>query len=236
MAPIKALCFDVFGTVVDWRSGIIAEARELGAKKGIAGDWERLADLWRGGYHPAMDRVRRGLLPWTNLDALHRMTLDRVLGELGIAGFDEADKAALNLAWHRLKPWPDAVPGLLRLKRKYIIAPLSNGNVRLLVEMAKFAGLPWDTVLSAELVRHYKPDPETYRSAIEFLGYGEPGQVMMVAAHPRDLEAAAAHGMPTAFVPRPLEHGPAAPPAPRPEHDFTITARDFEDLAERLGA
>ncbi|HJU15691.1 MAG TPA: haloacid dehalogenase type II [Stellaceae bacterium] len=235
IAGLRALCFDVFGTVVDWRASLIAEARALGARKGVAADWEKLVDAWRAGYQPAMDRVRKGELPWTRLDELHRMTLDRLLAEQGIGGFDEADKEALNLGWHRLKPWPDAVPGLTRLKRKYIIATLSNGNVWLLVDMAKRAGLPWDTVLSAEIVHRYKPDPATYRSAIEFLGIGDPGAVMMVAAHNGDLAHAQSHGMKTAFVARPAEHGPGQTRDTRPEHDFTIVARDFEDLAAQLG-
>jgi 2-haloacid dehalogenase len=235
IAGIKALCFDVFGTVVDWRSSLIAEATALGARKGIAADWEGLVDAWRGGYQPAMDRVRKGELPWTPLDALHRMTLDRLLVERGIAGLDEEDKEELTLGWHRLQPWPDAVPGLARLKRKYIIATLSNGNVRLLVDMAKSAGLPWDTVLSAEIVHRYKPDPATYGSAIEFLGMGDPAAVMMVAAHNGDLAHAKSRGMKTAFVPRPAEHGRHQTRDIAPEHDFTIVARDFADLAGQLG-
>jgi 2-haloacid dehalogenase len=236
MTDVKALCFDVFGTVVDWRGSLIAQCRELGARKGIEADWERLVDQWRAGYHPSMQRVRQGAVPWTHLDALHRQTLDRLLAELDIEGLDDGDREWLTLGWHRLKPWPDAVPGLNRLKRKYIIATLSNGNVRLLVEMAKYAGLPWDTVLSAELVHHYKPDPETYRSAIEFLGMGDPAQVMMVAAHNGDLAHAAAQGMKTAFVARPLEYGPRPTRDTGPEHEFTIVASDFADLADRLGA
>ncbi|HZU91692.1 MAG TPA: haloacid dehalogenase type II [Stellaceae bacterium] len=236
IAGIKALCFDVFGTVVDWRSSLIAETQALGAKKGIAADWEKLVDAWRAGYQPAMDRVRKGELPWTPLDTLHRMTLDRLVSEHGIKGLDDADKEELTLGWHRLKPWPDAVPGLARLKRRYIIATLSNGNVRLLVDMAKCAGLPWDTVLSAEIVHRYKPDPATYRSAIEFLGMGDPGAVMMVAAHNGDLAHAQSHGMKTAFVPRPAEHGPHQTRDVKPEGDFTIVARDFADLAAQMGA
>lgn len=235
IAGVKALCFDVFGTVVDWRSSLIAEAKALGARKGIAADWEKLVVAWRAGYQPAMNRVRNGELPWTPLDALHRMTLDRLLAEQEITGLDESDKEELNLAWHRLKGWPDSVPGLTRLKRKYIIATLSNGNVRLLTEMGKWAGLPWDAILSAEIVHRYKPDPATYRSAIEFLGMGDPGAVMMVAAHNGDLAQAQSHGMKTAFVARPLEHGPGQTRDTRPEHDFTIVARDFEDLAAQMG-
>lgn len=235
IAGVKALCFDVFGTVVDWRSSLIAEAKALGTRKGINADWEKLVVAWRAGYQPAMNRVRGGELPWTPLDALHRMTLDRLLAEQEITGLDESDKEELNLAWHRLRGWPDSVPGLTRLKRKYIIATLSNGNVRLLVEMGKWAGLPWDTILSAEIVHRYKPDPATYRSAIEFLGMGDPGAVMMVAAHNGDLVSAASHGMKTAFVARPAEHGPGQTRDTRPEHDFTIVARDFEDLAAQMG-
>ena len=234
MGAPKALCFDVFGTVVDWRSSIIREASALGAEKGVAGDWERLVDLWRARYQPSMDRVRRGELPWTGLDALHRATLDALISELSIEGLGEADKAELNLAWHRLDPWPDALPGLNRLRRKYILATLSNGNVRLLTDMAKAAGLPWDCIFSAELVERYKPDPATYRSAIRFLSC-EPGEVMMVAAHNGDLAAAAGQGMQTAFVARPREYGPHQSRDLRPEHDFTIVARDFEDLASQLG-
>jgi 2-haloacid dehalogenase len=235
MAELKALVFDVFGTVVDWRSSLIEQAQALGARKGIAADWEKLVDAWRGGYQPSMNRVRNGEVPWTNLDALHRGTLDRLLAEFGIAGLDEADKVELNLGWHRLKPWPDSVPGLTRLKRKYIIATLSNGNVKLLVDMAKWGGLPWDTVLSAEIVRRYKPDPATYLSAVELLGDGAPDAVMMVAAHNGDLRSAGSHGLKTAFVARPREYGAGQTRDTKAEHDFTIVARDFEDLAEQLG-
>lgn len=236
MTELKALCFDVFGTVVDWRGSLIEQCRELGMRKGISADWERFVDEWRAGYHPSMQRVRTGDVPWTHLDTLHRQTLDRQLAEFGITGLDESDKEWLNLGWHRLKGWPDSAPGLARLKRKYIIATLSNGNVRLLLEMGKYAGLPWDTILSAELVHHYKPDPETYRSAIEYLGMGEPGAVMMVAAHNGDLANAASHGMKTAFVARPLEYGPRQTRDTKAEHDYTIVARDMQDLAQQLGA
>jgi 2-haloacid dehalogenase len=235
MAELKALVFDVFGTVVDWRSSLIEQAKALGARKGVAADWEKLVVAWRAGYQPAMDRVRKGEVPWTNLDALHRGTLDRLLAEFGITGLDEGDKVELNLGWHRLKPWPDSVPGLTRLKRKFIIATLSNGNVKLLTDMGKYGGLPWDTVLSAELVRAYKPDPKTYLSAVEFLGDGEPDAVMMVAAHNGDLKSAASHGLKTAFVARPHEHGPGQTRDTRAEGDFTFVARDFEDLAGQLG-
>ncbi|MBV9860036.1 MAG: haloacid dehalogenase type II [Alphaproteobacteria bacterium] len=236
MNELKVLVHDVFGTVVDWRSGVIEDGRALGARKGIAADWERLADEWRGAYAPSMNRVRTGELPWTDLDALHRIALDRLLEEFGITGLDEADKNWLNLTWHRLKPWPDSVPGLTRLKKKYVIATLSNGTVRLLTDMAKHCGLPWDAVLGSDLVRHYKPDPEMYRSAVEFLGLGDPASVMMVAAHNNDLVHAAKHGLKTAYVGRPYEHGPNQTRDFKAEHDFTVVADSLEDLAAKLGA
>jgi 2-haloacid dehalogenase len=235
MSEIKALVHDVFGTVVDWRSAVIADGKALGARKGIAADWERFADQWRAGYQPGMQRVRSGELPWTNLDGLHRLTLDRLLDEFGITGLDDADKRWFNLTWHRLKPWPDSVPGLTRLKRKYIIATLSNGTVLLLTEMAKHCGLPWDAVLGSDLVRHYKPDAEMYQSAIEFLGDGDPGAVMMVAAHNGDLVRAASHGMKTAFISRPTEHGAKQTRDVNAEHAFTYVANGFEDLATQMG-
>jgi 2-haloacid dehalogenase len=233
--PPRALLFDVFGTVVDWRGSIVAEGRSLGRAKKLRADWGALADGWRAGYPAAMDRVRRGELPWTPLDALHRQILEDVLARFGLAGaLDERERQALNLAWHRLRPWPDSVAGLRRLKRRHVVATLSNGNVALLVEMAKRARLPWDAVLSAELFRRYKPDPEVYVGACGLLGL-EPSDVMMVAAHEHDLEAARRCGLRTAYVRRPLEHGPPARDVPpRLEHD--VDARDLVDLARRLGA
>lgn len=238
MAEIQALVHDVFGTVVDWRSGVTADGEALAARKGIVGvDWQQFADEWRGAYAPSMNRVRTGELPWTNLDALHRMALDTLLEKFGVATrLSEEDKVWLNLTWHRLKPWPDSVPGLTRIKKKYIIATLSNGTVRLLTDMAKHCGLPWDTVLGSDLVRHYKPDAEMYRSAIEFLGSGDPNAVMMVAAHNNDLVNAAKYGMKTAFINRPYEHGARQSRDFAAEHAFTYVASGFEDLADRLGA
>lgn len=232
---LKALVFDVFGTVVDWRGSILRELAAFGRDKGIAADWESLVDEWRAGYRPAMQRVRRGELPWTRLDDLHRLILDGLLAQAGIAGLSEAEKDRLNHAWHRLDPWCDAVDGLERLKRRYVVGTLSNGNVALLVDMAKRAGLPWDVVLSAELVRHYKPDPEAYRMAPDLLGLA-PAEVMLVAAHPDDLAAAAAQGLRTGYVPRPLEHGPGRPPQEPAGQGFDLMAGDFGDLADRLGA
>ena len=159
---VKALTFDVFGTVVDWRGSIIREGQLLGARKGYDVDWAEFADRWRGGYGPSMNRVRNGELPWTKIDDLHRMVLDELVEEFKLEGLTEAELDHFNRAWHRLSPWPDTVAGLNRLKTKYIIATLSNGNVSLLTNMAKNAGMPWDAVLSAELARHYKPHPQAY--------------------------------------------------------------------------
>jgi len=182
-----------------------------------------------------MNRVRTGELPWTKLDALHRMTLDRILPEFGITGLSDTEKDDLNRAWHRLRPWPDSAAGLGRLKKKFIIAPLSNGNIALMTDMAKHAGLPWDCVLGAELVRHYKPDREVYQSAADFLALS-PGEVMMVAAHLGDLRAAKAVGLKTSFVARPLEYGPAGKPDLKADASVDLSAKDFNDLASQLGA
>jgi 2-haloacid dehalogenase len=232
---IKALVFDTFGTVVDWRSSVAAEVAVLAKQKGVAVDAAKFADAWRAGYGPSMNRVRSGELPWTKLDALHRMTLDRILTEFKIEGLSEAEKASLNRAWHRLRPWPDAVAGLTRLKKKFIIAPLSNGNVSLMTDLAKHAGLPWDVILGAELARHYKPDREVYQSAADLLDL-EAAAVMMVAAHLGDLRAAKGVGLKTAFVTRPLEYGPAGRPDLKAEASVDVSARDFNDLASQLGA
>jgi 2-haloacid dehalogenase len=232
---VKALTFDVFGTVVDWRSSVIAEGAALGRRKGLRVDWAKFADAWRGGYGPSMDRVRKGELPWTNIDRLHRMVLDRLLQEFGIANLTEAEKDHFNRVWHRLKPWPDSVAGLTRLKRRFVIATLSNGNVALLTNMAKHGGLPWDCILSGELFRHYKPDPEVYRGAAELLGLAL-REVMMVAAHKGDLKAAQGAGMRTGFVPRPLERGAGRKVDVSEEPWIDVTAADFNDLAAKLGA
>jgi 2-haloacid dehalogenase len=231
---VKALTFDVFGTVVDWRGSITAEGRKLGRRKKLAVDWVAFADGWRAGYRPAMDRVRRGDLPWMNIDTLHRMILDDLLVRFRIDGLPEPEKDHLNRAWHRLAPWKDSVAGLKRLKKKFVIATLSNGNVALLTNMAKHGGLPWDCVLSAELFGHYKRDREVYEGAARLLGLA-PGQVMMVAAHKDDLDAAAATGLRTAFVARPMERGDPAKADVAPEARFDVNAKDFADLAQQLG-
>jgi 2-haloacid dehalogenase len=234
LSQVKALTFDVFGTVVDWRGSIIRDCTKFGAERGIKVDWGAFADTWRGAYRPSMDRVRRGELPWTNLDALHRMVLDELLVKFGISGLSEADIDHLNRVWHRLDPWPDAVEGLTRLRKRFILATLSNGNVALLTNMAKYGGLPWDCILSAELAKHYKPDPETYLTAADLLGL-QPAQVMMVAAHKDDLRAAQRAGLQAAFVTRPYERGPDYTPDLTPDPGFDVNASDFNDLAGRLG-
>lgn len=221
---MRALVFDVFGTVVDWRSGV---AREVTRQLGDVVDAEAFADAWRDRYGPSMDLVRRGELPWTNLDALHRASLDELLPEFGVAGVDEATRAELVLAWHRLDPWPDSVAGLARLKEHHVIVTLSNGNVSLLLDMAKRAGLPWDTVFSAELFEHYKPDAEAYDGAVRLLGLA-PKEVLMVAAHVDDLAAARSRGLRTAYVHRPSEGGPADDP----EADHSVAS--LIELATQL--
>ena len=231
---IKALAFDVFGTVVDWRGGVIRAGEEMARDRNPDVDWPDFADAWRKKYVPSMDRVRGGDLPWTNLDALHRASLDELLEEFGVGGLSEGKKDHLNKAWHRLDPWSDSVEGLLRLKERFIIATLSNGNVALLTNMAKRAGLPWDLVLSAEIVRRYKPDPETYLMVPDFLDL-RPEAVAMVAAHPDALRAAAGNGLRTVYVPRPLEWGPGGEAEPS-DPIFDVVARDFLELAEKLGA
>ena len=226
----RALVFDVFGTVVDWRSSVAAEVRALGWPV----DPPAFADAWRAGYVPAMQEVRDGHLPWTHIDGLHRRILDDLLTERGLAP-PEAEVAELNRVWHRLAPWPDSVAGLHRLKARFPVCTLSNGNVSLLLDMARHAGLPWDTIFSAELFGHYKPDPEVYLGAARLLDL-PPEQVLMVAAHPSDLRAAAACGLKTAYVPRPLERGLGGAMEPWTPGEFDLVAEDFGALAGALGA
>ena len=233
---IGALVFDVFGTVVDWRSGVIRDARALAASKGLHVDASAFADAWRAGYRPAMDRARRGEIEWTNIDGLHRSILDELLPRFGFGDLNDAEAGELNRAWHRLDPWPDAVAGLHALRRRFVISTLSNGNVSLLVNMAKRAGLPWDCVLSAEMFEKYKPEPEVYTSAARLLGFA-PHQVLMVAAHPSDLAAAQRSGLRTAYVHRPLEYGAGVPsPDSVGELVFDLRTTDFVDLAQQLNA
>jgi 2-haloacid dehalogenase len=230
---VKALLFDVFGTVVDWRGGVIRDVTAAAGRAGVRVDAAQFADQWRGGYRPAMDLVRSGQLPWTKLDDLHRRVLDSLAAESGLGGLPAAELDWLNTCWHRLDPWPDSVPGLTRLRQRYVLATMSNGNVALLVNMARRAGLPWDVILSAELFRRYKPDPQTYLGAAELLSL-DPAQLMLVAAHNDDLCAAADLGLATAFVPRPAEWGPDQQTNLTPARDYTVTATDLTDLATKL--
>ena len=235
-ADIKACIFDVFGTVVDWRSSVSKDLAAFADSKGITGvDWLAFAVAWRKLYQPGMDEVRSGRRAWTVLDVLHRESLVKLIGEFALKGLSETDVDHMNRAWHRLDPWPDAVPGLTRLKTKHVIAPCSNGNIALMVNMAKRAGLPWDCVLGAETARAYKPMPEAYLAACRMLDL-KPSQVLMVAAHNGDLKAAKAQGLSTAFVPRPTEHGPGQKTDLAADPDVVdIPADSFVDLATKLG-
>ena len=235
IGSVKALTFDVFGTVADWRSSIIREGKQLARRKCLDVDWAKFADAWRAGYGPSMNRVRSGELPWMKMDDLHRLILDGLLEQFNIEGLSEAEKDHFNRAWHRLTPWPDVVEGLTRLKKKFIITTLSNGNIALLTNMAKNAGLPWDAILSAELAKRYKPDKEVYLTAADLLGL-RPEQVMMVAAHKGDLREAKSVGFKAAYVPRPLERGPNVKRDLTPDPSFEVVAKDFVDLAVKLGA
>ena len=234
---IRACLFDVFGTVVDWRTSVANDLAAFARGKGIDGvDWTAFAVEWRKLYQPSMEEVRSGRRAWTILDVLHRESLEKVAEKFGVRGLSEADLDQMNRAWHRLKPWPDVVAGLTRLKARYIIAPCSNGNIALMVNLAKHSGLPWDCILGAETSRAYKPKPEAYLASCRHLGLA-PQDVLMVAAHNGDLKAAKEQGLRTAFVPRPTEHGPgqaidlAADPS-----CVDLPAEDFVDLAEKLAA
>ena len=235
VSGVKALIFDVFGTVVDWRTSLINDFTRWSQTRGITADWTALVDGWRAVYAASMDEVRkhpdRG---YVILDVLHRRSLERLVEQLGIRGLHEEDLQYLTTGWHRLHPWRDSVAGLMRLKARYIISPLSNGNVALLTNMAKFAGLPWDLIMSAELFEHYKPDPETYLGAVRLLCL-KPEQVMMVAAHNHDLKAAQELGLRTAFVPRPTEYGPLQKYDFDATGNWDIVASDFGRIADRMG-
>jgi 2-haloacid dehalogenase len=230
---VRAIVFDTFGTVVDWRGSLINSFQRFGTERGLDAPWEKLADRWRAAYQPSLNRVRRGELEWTILDDLHHAALVELLPEFGIASLTASDLRFLTSCWHRLSPWPDAVQGLRHLKGKYIIGPLSNGNLSLLVNLAKFAELPWDVIFGADLFRHYKPDPETYLGVCTFLGL-RPGQVIMAAAHNYDLAAAKELGLRTAFIPRPMEHGPGQTTDLCADQPWDTIATDLVDLAEQL--
>ena len=232
--PVRAILFDVFGSVVDWRTSLINDLTAWSATRGFTANWAALVDDWRGAYAPSMDRVRKGELPWTILDDLHRSTLEILARKHGLPALSDVDLDHINRGWHRLKPWPDSVDGLTRLKSRYIIGPLSNGNVALLVNMAKTAGLPWDVICSTELFAHYKPDPETYLGAAKILGLA-PHQVMLAAAHNNDLAAARACGLATAFFPRPTEYGPRQSRDYAADQPWDVVADNISDLATRMG-
>lgn len=234
---VKALVFDVFGTVVDWREGIARDAAVFLARHGRGDiDPRGFADAWRQRYQPAMEQVRSGRRPFTRLDVLHRENLEGVLNDHGInAGMISGDELDdLNRAWHRLDPWPEAVAGLTRLKRKFIIAPLSNGNIALLLNMAKRAGIPWDAILGAEVAQAYKPEPDAYLRTADVLGI-RPAELCLVAAHNGDLKAARSCGLATAFVARPTEHGPGQEKDLAPAEAWDAVGKDFQDLAHKLG-
>ncbi len=235
LVGVRAMVFDVFGTVVDWRNGVAREAAPFLDRHGAVGaDPAAFADAWRRRYQPAMEEVRSGRRAYTRLDVLHRENLAAVLPAFGIdpSGVPAADLDALTLAWHRLDPWPDVVAGLTALKARTIIAPLSNGNIVLMLDMAKRAGLPWDAILGAEVSQAYKPTPAAYLRTAEVLAMA-PSEVCLVAAHNNDLAAARACGLKTAFVPRPTEHGPGQTGDLEPAQDWDAVAADFIDLAAR---
>lgn len=236
MVSVRVLAFDIQGTVVDFHGPVMRMGAAVNARKGLAIDWDAFSVGWRDAYRDGMNAVIAGERPWLRVDAIYREGLDRLLAEEGLATqFDDIERAAINAVWTRLTPWPDSVPGLTRLRRRHTLATLSNAGMAALVAVVKHAGLPFDAVLSAELARTYKPDPAVYRLVFEYLGV-PPGQAMMVASHKYDLQAAAALGMRTAFVARPLEFGPKATPDVAFDPAFDINARDLADLADQLGA
>jgi 2-haloacid dehalogenase len=236
LANVKACVFDVFGTVVDWRSSVIAEATNWGRRKHLNINWVEFTDRWRLGYRPAMDKVRKGEIPWTKLDDLQRMILEDLLKQYNIEGVSDAEKADWAHVWRRLRPWPDSVEGLTQLKKKYIISPLSNGNVALMTGLAKFGGLPWDIILGSDLVQHYKPDREMYLSPPFYLDL-KPDEVMMCAAHAADLQAARSYGLRTGFIYRPNEYGGGSvgvPDKAKPG-DFDVVSMSIIELAQQMG-
>jgi 2-haloacid dehalogenase len=232
---VQALVFDTYGTVVDWRDSLLAELTAFGAERGLEVDWPAFLTEWYAGYRLGMDRVNSNEWPWITVEALYRRRLDEVLPRFGVEGLGEADLTRITEMWWRLHPWPDAVPGLRRLRTRFILSPLSNGSVAGMVRLARFAGLPWDCVITAENARRYKPRPEVYRTAVRLLGL-RPAEVMLVAAHNYDLAAARACGLGTGFVPRPTELGPGQTTDLAPEADWDVVAADFLDLADKLGA
>lgn len=232
MTAVKALLFDVFGTVVDWRGSLIRELAAFGKSRGVKADWPALADAWRAAYAPSMQRVLKGEAAWTKLEVMQRHSLEEIVLSHGVGGLSPHDLDEINLFWRRCRPWPDSVPGLRRLKRAHVVAPLSNGDLALLVDMAKRGKLPWDMIFSTELFGSFKPHPSTYLGACEFLGLA-PAEVMMCAAHNLDLTAAHALGLRTAFIARPREYGRAREARPTGNWDFSVGS--LTELAAALG-
>jgi 2-haloacid dehalogenase len=231
---VRALLFDVFGTLVDWRTSIVRDLTAFGAERGIACDWTALVDAWRAAYRPSMARVRAGTLAWCNLDELHAASFEELAARFAIEGALSADdRAWIVRRWHALEPWPDTRAGLVRLRERHVLATLSNGNVALLVDLARHADLRFDAILSAEIFRHYKPDPQTYRGAVALLAC-EPRDVMLVAAHNDDLQAAREHGLRTAFVARPTEYGPHQTEDFEADPGVDVAVSTLEDLADAL--
>jgi len=235
LGQVKALTFDVFGTVVDWRGSVIRDGEALSRRTGVKTDWGEFADAWRGEYAPSMKPIREGKRPWVNLDVLHYENLLTTVKKLGVEGLGEPDLRWLNQTWHRLDPWPDAAEGIARLKRKYVVVTLSNGNVALTIDLIRHGKLPFDSVLGAEIAKQYKPHPQAYLTTVSLLQL-EPSQVLMVAAHNSDLRGASKAGLRTAYVIRPTQFGPGQSTDLAPEGDWDVVANDFLDLAEKLGA
>ncbi|NQV82871.1 MAG: haloacid dehalogenase type II [Rhodospirillales bacterium] len=236
LSGVTTLLFDTYGTVVDWRTTVADEGRRLAREKNLAAiDWDAFADAWRAGYQPAMNSIRAGERAWTTNDSLQRQRLDEIVTEFGVSGLSESDKDDFNRVWHRLRPWPDSVAGLLRLKSKFTIGTLSNGSFYLLANMAKHSGLPWDCIISADNFHHFKPDAEVYLGAVELFG-GDAGRIMLVAAHNYDLGAARGYGLRTAFITRPSEYGPEQKNDLKADSDWDIITDSIGGVADALGA
>lgn len=231
----EVILFDVFGTVVDWRTSLQKWFQRFGQEHNLKADWVELVDDWRAAYQPSLARVRDGERPYVTLDTLHRESLDTLLDRYGLGTVTESDRQQIARAWRWLHPWPDTVAGLTRLKRKFVIGTLSNGGVGLLTDLAKFSATPWDVVLSADLFRHYKPDAAVYQGAAELMAR-PPSALMLVAAHNYDLEAARSHGYCTGFVARPAEYGPRKKSDTATQGQWDCVVTSLEELAERMGA